>query len=424
MMIKLLAAFLILLPIGCGKTTGDLGSNAEERLLRQVMQTVQADLSTLGFTVNLDDIKIEVRSSQDMNRLHRNIMRLSQEEVKTGGKASFDGIEDSQKNPTTPSDNRQAFYDANSDTIVIRQGAIYSLSKGYLAHELIHAFQDQKWDLGKIWQFYLDDPTKDRYNIVQYLVEGYAELARFAYEQYASKGAAKLAVEQELARIAHSSCVACEFTHSANLPYFAGVKFLAAVYEAGGWEQVEKLLTSPPLSTEQILHPEKLNQRVSDLVFLPKWIDRRMPAEQVFSGRMGEAFLLDQLLDLGVPPAQAFEGARGWDGDMAHLYRLDGGGDVLVWRVNFETETDAKEISYSLKQSADAAGFYMDGQAVTWIVASDPKVEASIARFLRLTNAHAAKNMNTAQTSAQIDVSSCPMPNPYDRDRLAVGGRK
>ena len=40
-------------------------------------------------------------------------------------------------------------------------------------------------------------------------------------------------------------------------PYFKGMVFCAKIANQGGWAAIDDVYRNPPLSTEQILHPEK-----------------------------------------------------------------------------------------------------------------------------------------------------------------------
>ena len=44
-------------------------------------------------------------------------------------------------------------------------------------------------------------------------------------------------------------------------PYFQGMVFCAKLANAGGWAAIDEVYRNPPLSTEQILHPEKYRDR-------------------------------------------------------------------------------------------------------------------------------------------------------------------
>ena len=46
-------------------------------------------------------------------------------------------------------------------------------------------------------------------------------------------------------------------SESMIFPYFKGMVFCAKLTNEGGWAAIDEVYRNPPLSTEQILHPEK-----------------------------------------------------------------------------------------------------------------------------------------------------------------------
>lgn len=423
------ALLAISLLFACGNSNKNEQYAQEEALLWRATEEVRDDLAKLGFEIDLSDIKLEVRDETELNRLYDNIQELSQSEVTAAGKVSFHGVEHEKERATD--NGRQAFYDANSKSIVFKRGATKTLSKGYLAHELVHAFQDQKWGLGKIWDFYREQPTHDNYDIVQFLVEGYAELGRHVYEQSAVQEAfKKKAMELDLGRLVYAECLACAFTDPASMPYFFGTDFLSHAYLEGGWPLVEHYLLDPPITSEQIIHPEKKHKTVKAQVNLAEWSDENFPGKQVFSGTMGEAFLLSQLLNLKVANAEAFSSASGWEGDSAHLYLLDDGSDAMVWSVMFETKMDALQMIQTLSKIKGQQAYYLNQNKVTWIIADDLLVKESIARFLNLEKKITSLSTNTSEpTDEQItqsrEIKRCtgfyPLARPFPLTKRSEG---
>jgi hypothetical protein len=101
-------------------------------------------------------------------------------------------------------------------------------------------------------------------------------------------------------------------------PYVHGLVLVRRTYESGGYEAVNALLRDPPLSSEQVLHPERLGvdpplevtvEMVEDLDHLYRDAGR---------DTMGELMIrcwLEQWID----PSRARAAARGWGGD-AYLF--------------------------------------------------------------------------------------------------------
>lgn len=238
-----------------------------------------------------------------------------------------------------------------------------------LFHELVHALQDQHFDLKK---FEVTTAFSDEGTARRALVEGDATLTtRFhsagghpkAIAEY--EKAVKLRV-QDLAAKSFALPGAAPAESSATLDnapawlretltfsYLHGFLFSRAVEKAGGRKLLDRAFTQdPPRSTEQILHPEKWHARRDDPIEI-KWPDlaAELPGyRQVSEGQLGELgiqILLRQGLGETKPAAAA---AAGWGGDRFVLYEKDGR-RILAWITEWDTETDAQELRAALPKA-------------------------------------------------------------------------
>jgi hypothetical protein len=125
-----------------------------------------------------------------------------------------------------------------------------------MAHELTHALQDQHFNLRRFQKWPHGD--SDAQLAAHSLIEGDATLAMMVY-------------------MAKNPLVALAFTRSLNtgvsteqfnqapralresliFPYLQGSQWATSVYKRDGFAGLSKAFTNLPLSTEQILHPEK-----------------------------------------------------------------------------------------------------------------------------------------------------------------------
>jgi hypothetical protein len=121
-------------------------------------------------------------------------------------------------------------------------------------------------------------------------------------------------------------------------PYLSGAEFIRA------WKATNKAgtpFTTMPVSTEQILHPEKLFGATVDSP-----TDITLPAPKTgalsYANTLGEfetrLFLYQHLQDA----ATAARGAAGWDGDRYQVIRL-ATGEGLAWLTIWDTPVDAGE---------------------------------------------------------------------------------
>ena len=126
-------------------------------------------------------------------------------------------------------------------------------------------------------------------------------------------------------------------------PYARGVVFAAHLTNAGGWAALDRAYANPPLSTEQVLHPEKyLDGTKADP---PTSVDlgELKPGDdwkEVTRDVMGELVTGIMLRGYGGRSA-----AAGWDGDAAVVF--EGADDKLglVWLSTWDTEQDAREFA-------------------------------------------------------------------------------
>ncbi len=145
-----------------------------------------------------------------------------------------------------------------------------------------------------------------------------------------------------------------------DFPYFAGPGFTARLGAGGrGFAGVTSALLDPPLSTEQILHPEKYRGprrddptelALPDLrdLFLPGGL----PAIEDVLGEFGWSVLLEgrsagaRVTDVRKRLARA--AAAGWDGDACLLYVGQQRQDGLVVLSTWDTPADAAEFARAL----------------------------------------------------------------------------
>jgi hypothetical protein len=227
---------------------------------------------------------------------------------------------------------------ADSVNMFAREEMVY-------AHEYAHALQDQHFGLAR----YLDeDLNADQAIAARALIEGDATLVMGAYQfteitsselQYIAYRASF--VEPEVIDAVSPSLGVLTF-----FPYLEGSSFVYNLWVDAGfrWDRVNAAYDDPPVSSEQVMHPEKYFARdqpqamtLPDLgpVLGEGWreVDRDV---------LGEIGLLAWLLDhLDYEAAAA--GAAGWDGDTYTLW-LDGqGAHALVVRTVWDAPGEAAQ---------------------------------------------------------------------------------
>ncbi len=230
-----------------------------------------------------------------------------------------------------------------------------------MAHEMTHVLDDQRhglWSSGA-----LRGPGNGDRNLAWTCVtEGSAVLTQLAYSQSDPAGAAAMA-NKEYEHSSFAKDIPELLMRRVTAPYLLGVRFLTRGrgFPAGDRvdpADVDRALDDPPVSTEQILHPEKYWDESSRDV--PRRIE--LPDR---SAALGEGWALaahDTLGELqlgmltGLPLPGNFsysdqaltgwthEPTSGWGGDEWQLYRR--GDDALVILATaWDTPTDAAEFS-------------------------------------------------------------------------------
>src|SRR5690606_5842717 len=137
-----------------------------------------------------------------------------------------------------------------------------------LAHEFTHALQDQHFDLNRLIDASMHDD--DMALAVHALIEGDAMIAGMAVMMGSARAA--LAMTPDAAAMsALGAAMTPElgeapaiFRETLMFPYINGWVFAREVGreegpdgEAAGFAAIDRAFASPPISTEQVLHPEK-----------------------------------------------------------------------------------------------------------------------------------------------------------------------
>ena len=107
-----------------------------------------------------------------------------------------------------------------------------------------------------------------------------------------------------------------------SLTYAAGVRFVASLYRAGGFELVNRAFRSAPQSTADVLHPERYVAGVGRRT-IASLVPPGGPAAP--QGTLGELGVMALLVDC-LPLRDAEEATRGWTGD--RVLSAPGGADA------------------------------------------------------------------------------------------------
>lgn len=128
--------------------------------------------------------------------------------------------------------------------------------------------------------------------------------------------------------------------------YPLGYALAHELVSRGGVAALTAALDDPPLTSEELIHPERYLERSRrrPLTLFPEASDGFAPeCEAVVSTSYGELGLGVWLVEAGIVESEARVAADGWDADRAWL--LDCPGDrALVWLIQLDTEEEAAEL--------------------------------------------------------------------------------
>lgn len=235
------------------------------------------------------------------------------------------------------------FYDPETGRMAVRGGELNLYAQSVLVHELVHAHDDQWFDIGSD-----DYDSSDEEYAHAAVIEGNATRVEEQWRQALGPAdAATLAREEQsalpaedLERLLSLPRVVLELLFS---PYQDGAFYVEDLARFGGEEAVDDALSEPPLSSEEILHPGSPDSALTIVDLEPPAADGAVIDE----GALGE--LLIQLW-LGRAPAD------GWGGDRYVTYE-DGDQVCMIAAVAADTPTDLDELEdAAARWAADGDG--------------------------------------------------------------------
>ncbi len=240
--------------------------------------------------------------------------------------------------------------------------------KAVLSHEMSHALADQHFDLYSMQRSIEDDD--DLTLAYTAVVEGEAMLIMMMDMMGGNQGgpAALRAVADTVTNPLMQGLNSLSMGAAGNtgsmrrappiikesliFPYMGGMTFCGRLTKSGRWDALNDAFRSPPLSTEQIIHPEKYRgeERDDPVAIQPVG---RVPLngewKLVKANCVGE-FGVEVLLRKAVGRKKSRAAAAGWDGDLYHVYRRGENADetLLVWASVWDSDSEATEFATAL----------------------------------------------------------------------------
>jgi hypothetical protein len=258
------------------------------------------------------------------------------------------------------------FYDTKTKEMFVVQGESFSgIERMNYSHEYTHALQDQNYDLREGLKVNEDYCKKNAEycSAVQALFEGDAT---FVQQEWLTTNATQ--VDRSQIQDFYSRYKSPVFDSapaylqkSFMFPYQQGLEFVMTLLDKGGYPAVDAAFKDPPVSTEQILHPDHYPSDVPAQVIMPNLLpvlgagwretDRNMLGEfstyLVLSQGLGANYRL--------PDNQTRMAAAGWGGDMLVVYSQDATHEkILALHSHWDTPKDAEEFWQALQDYSQA----------------------------------------------------------------------
>ena len=247
-----------------------------------------------------------------------------------------------------------------------------------LAHEHAHALQDQHFGLGEPEEPLDDDQAAAR----DALVEGEATLvmAIWAMKRLGAMDVEELEASDIPTDVMPVDEVPDILYRLGEFPYVDGAAFVFDKWGDGDWSAIDALWANPPVSSEQILHPDRYPDDVPDVVEMPDVAAALGPGWEVAAEMvMGEMQIGVLLADgepwgcscdvaFSFPELENARAAEGWGGD--RLVHVTGPEDdwVIVWQTTWDRSRDAREFSAAAEAAFEDLPFsavVMEGTDVT-----------------------------------------------------------
>lgn len=249
------------------------------------------------------------------------------------------------------------FYDDELEKIFVVKGEeLTGNEKMTYAHEFTHVLQDQVYDLSEGLGLNEDDCEADseKCAAVQALIEGDATKSELLWFQTYASNQDYLDILKFYDTLESPALDSAPPYMSADLyfPYEKGLAFVEHLYDQGGFTAIDQAYRNPPVSTEQILHPERYPEDVPETVTLPELSETLNQGwtflDQNIMGEWYTYLILSKSHDSTevISETKALDAAEGWGGD-AYAFYLNEDTDEVVFILDtvWDTQKDAVEFA-------------------------------------------------------------------------------
>jgi hypothetical protein len=247
------------------------------------------------------------------------------------------------------------YYDPREKEMVLLDDLGVEAQVATLWHELVHALQDQHYDLHALTKW--SAGKGDAVSAAQSFAEGDAMSAMMDM-MLAPRGQRALDVPESVVAQTMASIEALPevrdvpsiLKRSIVAPYTDGISFTHALRREGEWARVDEAWRKPPETTEQLLHPEKFRTReAAEVLPMPKGPPGG-PATVRFNDVLGEQ-TIRLVLEEWVPLDTARKAAAGWAGEHVAVF-ADGNRRATAIALRYDDEASARRALEAIARGA------------------------------------------------------------------------
>jgi hypothetical protein len=300
------------------------------------------------------------------------------------------------------------FFDPLTKRLFIIGGGLGAVERFVYSHEFAHALVDQHFPFDRLGAYPVCQRDQDQCRAITGLVEGDATLVMNQWIPYASP-------QDFLELLSYTPPLQAlpeQFpppfaVKDGEFPYRHGTAFVQFLHGRGNWAEVNRAYANLPLSSEQILHPEKYLAGERPQEVHPPALEGSLgegwrPLANDTLGEWGTYLLLGYSADLD---AQLLDGAalyaaQGWGGDrylvyyheasqqtlLAALWRWDNDPEAVEFHQALHQHLNSRFRGLTLLRSAGACWqapdqvscIYQRGAGVLWILAPNEAVLDSV----------------------------------------------
>ena len=314
------------------------------------------------------------------------------------------------------SDQILGYFDSETgQMVVVGNGEFAGPEKSTYAHEYAHALQDANFNTnGEIdLNEEVCEADSERCGAIRALVEGEALFIELQWFVDYATTRERLEIMESYAQADDGSFESFPSYLQQDLlfDYVQGYAFVEQIYKANGWQGLNDAYANLPVSTEQILHPEKYPSDKPLDVTLPDLNTTLGEGWELLDDNVMGEWYLYMILAHGMQPEHRLQedaasgAAAGWGGDRyVILINRETGGLVLAMKTIWDTTADLSEFSDAFRRYASArfgnAGgidadlplwetnegvhiFFESADAAYWVFAPSPELANQVLSAIR-----------------------------------------